>query len=437
MLDIRQLNLVIELWAVAFAAITIVGTLLFAQGNRRYKVLFTAALALLVIAAVGDIVAGLYRGQPGELAWAMTHVGNLSTFLASFLIIPVFNEYICLRVAEAGGTRARLWLTIVQAGALIMCVLTCLGVFYTIDDANVYHRSDLYWIAFLYTGITGIINTLFVFRHRKLLSKLTLACLITYTVLPLVTPLLQLRAHGINYVIASFIIGLEVCYLEMRGHSVQMLIDRTEQLAQARQEATESRIAAMSSQIQPHFLFNTLDTIYGLCDEDPELAKEAIVSFSRYLRTNLDTLRQPAPVPIETELQHVKTYLDLERLSDDGRFGYEIETSATGFSVPPLSVQTIVENAVRHGLRGHERGHVRVAAIELPEEYQIIVEDDGVGFTPADIADDRPHVGIQNTRGRLEAMCGGSLDIESTPGEGTTVTLHIPKSDEQRDCDTL
>ena len=183
----------------------------------------------------------------------------------------------------------------------------------------------------------------------------------------------------------------------------------------------------MVSQIQPHFLFNTLDTIYGLVDEDTEKAKEAIASFSRYLRGNLDSLKHVTPVPIEREMEHVRTYLELERMSDEGRLDYEFDIQATGFLVPALAVQTLVENAVKHGLGERENGgSVIVRTREQATVYTVAVIDNGVGFDVESLREDQG-VGIANTRARLASMCGGELDVHSEPGVGATVVLYVPK----------
>ena len=134
---------------------------------------------------------------------------------------------------------------------------------------------------------------------------------------------------------------------------------------------------------------------------------------------------------IEAELEHLRTYLELERMSDEERVRYELDIQATGFNVPTLSVQTLVENAVKHGLGGRERGgKVTVRTRERQGEYTVAVIDNGVGFDPEAIPASAGHeqVGLANTRARLAAMCNATLEIVSNPGVGTSVIMHIPKS---------
>ena len=236
------------------------------------------------------------------------------------------------------------------------------------------------------------------------------------------------RSQGI-----ALVLGVVVLFFELQQHASRVLVESAEELAAARAEASEGRIAVMVAQMQPHFLFNTLDTIYGLTQEDPGAAGRAIASFSRYLRANLASLGKAEPVPVGQEMEHVRTYLELERASDPGRVAYEFDVQATGFRVPALSVQTLAENAVRHGLEGKaEGGTVTVRTRELPDEFTVEVADDGIGFDVAAADGDGAHVGIANTRSRLAAMCGGTLEVASEPGAGTVAVMHIPRQVEAR-----
>ena len=191
----------------------------------------------------------------------------------------------------------------------------------------------------------------------------------------------------------------------------------------------EQRIQIMLSQIQPHFIFNTLGAIRRLCRDDPE-AREAIGQVSLYLRGNMDSLSLREPVPFTRELEHTKAYLDLEQL----RFGDELtvvyDLECTGFLLPTLTLQPLVENAVRHGVRAKESGTgtVTVATREKADCYEISVSDDGPGFDAAEKSDDgRSHIGLENVRERLKSLCGGDLRIESARGEGSRVTIVLPK----------
>ena len=193
---------------------------------------------------------------------------------------------------------------------------------------------------------------------------------------------------------------------------------------------TGQRVQQMLSQIKPHFLHNALTLIIDLCDTAPQKAKAATVEFSRYLRGNMESIDRTGPISFEKELEHTKLYLDIEqmRFGDDLQVRYDI--ACTGFSLPTLTVEPLVENAVRHGVREKPdgRGTVIVATRETPDGYEITVTDDGPGFDPDRLPEDgQMHVGIANVRERLRQTVDGSLEYRSAPGEGTTAIIRIPK----------
>ena len=188
----------------------------------------------------------------------------------------------------------------------------------------------------------------------------------------------------------------------------------------------EQKIQIMISQIQPHFLYNTLSTIQALCRIDPEKAFDTTEKFGTYLRQNIDSLGSANLIPLAQELQHTKIYTDIEML----RFPYihmEYDIKDSDYSVPALTIQPIVENAIRHGVRARPNGLVAVRTRREDGNHVIVIEDNGKGFdVNAAASDGKSHIGIQNVRERIEALCGGTMTIESRKGEGTTVTIRIP-----------
>lgn len=191
----------------------------------------------------------------------------------------------------------------------------------------------------------------------------------------------------------------------------------------------ENQISIMLSQIQPHFLYNTLNSIYQLCESNPMRARSMVNSFAEYLRNNLSTLEDPGLISFETELAHINTYLDIEKMRFEDTLEIEYDIKCVDFSLPVLTVQPIVENAVKHGTsKKRGGGKVTISTEEDEESYIIRVSDTGCGFDPSVPKNDgKRHVGIENVRQRLSNLCSGSLTIESTPGVGTLATVRIPK----------
>ena len=192
-------------------------------------------------------------------------------------------------------------------------------------------------------------------------------------------------------------------------------------------ELTESRISTMMSQIRPHFIYNTLGSIEQLCIIDPPKAGELVHNFAKYLRGNFGELDNPKPILMSQEMEHVRHYISIENVRfPDMTFSFEMNSD--DFHIPALTIQPIVENAIKHGLMKLSKGGtIRVVSYETESHYCVSVEDDGVGFDTDVLLDERKHVGIRNIRGRLKAMVNGTLEIESKEGVGTKVLITIPK----------
>ena len=196
-------------------------------------------------------------------------------------------------------------------------------------------------------------------------------------------------------------------------------------------QLAESRISTMMSQIRPHFIYNTLGSIEQLCELDPPKAGELVHNFAKYLRGNFGELDNPKPILMSQEMEHVHHYINIENVRfPDMTFSFEMKSE--DFSLPALTVQPIVENAIKHGLMKLEKGgSIRVISYETDTDYCISVEDDGVGFDTSKLLDEKKHIGIRNIRDRLKVMVGGTLEIESTQGVGTKVLITIPKEREK------
>ena len=229
--------------------------------------------------------------------------------------------------------------------------------------------------------------------------------------------------------------------LTMLYQITRMVLDLRKQYLEAiryqqmQKELYEAKVAVMTSQIRPHFMYNALTSIAMMCELDPKTAKQATITFAKYLRGNMDSLKQTAPVPFTQELEHLKKYLYIEKLRFDDLLNIEYDIQATDFVLPLLSIQPLVENAVKHGVGMKEDGGtVKISTRETETAYEVVIEDDGVGFDVNEQKDDgRSHVGMENTKKRLHDMCGGEVKIESVVGKGTTAIVILPKEGQKNE----
>lgn len=214
-----------------------------------------------------------------------------------------------------------------------------------------------------------------------------------------------------------------------RLHLDEQRIRQQYQAASERIKWTET--ALLQTRIKPHFLYNTLTAIEQLCETDSQKAQEAIGDFAAFLRSNIDFSTETRLIRIERELTNVKHYLSLEQMRFEERLKVEYDIQVGGFLVPPLVVQPMVENAVRHGVtKRPEGGTIRISIMDTPTDYVITVTDDGVGFDPGNETwAEGYHIGIDNARERMHRQCGGTFSIDSKIGIGTVVTMSIPKGE--------
>jgi two-component system, LytTR family, sensor kinase len=203
-------------------------------------------------------------------------------------------------------------------------------------------------------------------------------------------------------------------------------------LEQQRLRLNEARLAALSSQINPHFLFNTLNSVASLIRLDPDQARQVVYKLSKILRRLLR--QQDNLTTLGEELGFIDDYLAIEmvRFGDKLRFVKEVEPETLDLLVPSMLLQPLVENSIRHGLASKvDGGTIRVRSRRLGNQLQIVVEDDGVGIPEARLARmfEQGGIGVNNVNERLKVLYGDSyrMWIDSRPGEGTSTGIEIPE----------
>ena len=210
-------------------------------------------------------------------------------------------------------------------------------------------------------------------------------------------------------------------------------------LSGAESEQTQERERqSIIHQINPHFVFNTLATIRIITRVNSDLAYDMIYDFSKYLRAVIQSLTNPENITFKEEMDYVISYTNLQRIRFGDNIGINIDIRETDFMIPPMALQPLLENAIIHGLKkGKLKGRVSIRSYQNTEEYIVQVEDDGAGFDVKKYngipeEGSLKESGLQRVRNRLEQMLGGKLEVKSTIGKGTVVTLHIPRLPEDK-----
>lgn len=316
------------------------------------------------------------------------------------------------------------------AELVILAINPFTGWVFGIDVGNLYRRGAGYLpnlIPYLVYIVSALLLVLYAcLTDKEEESRRHNVSLCAYMMLPVFGGVMEAFNYGVPWTWSLTALSLLLVYMSIRER--QSSRERVN-AARLEVELAESRRAIMLSQIQPHFLYNVLCVIQDLCHEKAPEAEEATVVFSRFLRGNMESLATRGNIPFERELEHTRYYLTLEqkRFGERLRVVYDIRCAL--FRLPPLTLQPIVENAVRNGTcRREAGGTVTISTRETAESFEIVVQDDGVGFDPAKPRENgRTPIGISNVRERLRAQSNGTLRIESTPGVGTVAVIAIPK----------
>ena len=237
------------------------------------------------------------------------------------------------------------------------------------------------------------------------------------------------NSSGLLFSLSAFllyIVILGMATLFRYSEQELQLAEQERRLAEQDRSLTDSRIKAMMSQIRSHFIFNVLATISTYCKTNPKMADYALIHFSRYLRKNIKIIEEDGLIDFDEEMEQVEDYVALEQLRFPERITFEKEIKTSSFMLPPLTIQPLVENAIKHGLVEEGRsGTIRLCTMRTDKDIIITIKDDGVGFDPK-ACTNPDSVGIRNVRYRLKTMSGGSLFIDSRLGEGTTAMIQIP-----------
>ncbi|MCR5676147.1 MAG: histidine kinase [Lachnospiraceae bacterium] len=406
-----NLALIMQLAGVALA----VAVDPYIRRENRCRVYAIVALVLYLLAEpqistrFGDL---LYRSAP--VFW-FTLLSALS-YIARTLVLALF-------IRISGLTRGRKVLYMILAGNAVLCLSAFFVPWVFTFDANLrWHRGPLGFVPFAVSFLLNVwlvAGAIIKYRNTKIRESLAPVILSVFVAVAVILDVRLDYDPAVSFLTVAMTESSVFFYIWLH---LQFVREHESALK------AEQRIRIMVSQIQPHFLFNTLTTIQALTDIDPEKASEVIQKFAVYLRQNIDSLNREALIPVEKEIEHTRIYSEIEEVRFPSiRIDYEIEDK--GFLLPPLTVQPMVENAIRHGVRGKKDGWVSVSVYREGSDHVISIRDNGKGFDVEQMINETrkgDHIGVKNVRDRIVDMTGGTFAIESEIGEGTSVTIRIP-----------
>lgn len=392
---------------------------------RRRKVL-VAGLVAQLIASAGELACWIWYGLPGASAHMALSVGayfgyTFKVAVAMAIVVYVYTDASAETLQSLRTRRGILALLTLYAVDMLICLIDpACGLFYSVTDVNTFQAGPLAGFYALMMLAQPFALFAAVPRMRRKHGNgpaLRLVAGGTLILFALLTGPFAMR------LLTTPSITLELLLLTV---GIQLRLENA--LIEARTEAAEMHARLLSGQIRPHFIFNSLNTIKILIPEDAALAERTVQDFADYLRSHLDVMSSAYLIPFAEEMSHVRHYVSLEATSSERPIELITDCSVEDFSLPPLTVQPLVENSIRHGLRSRrDGGTILVRTRETSGAITISVIDDGCGFESMEEGQESDrHVGIANVRERLERQCHGTLSIQSG-SQGTTATITLPK----------
>lgn len=426
---LRYVNIALDIFCIILTILPIT----YLVSNRRYRqkenLYFLGVCVSNLFMIAGDLPDWIYTTTPEAPQKIILIVASVVFYVASAFILYFFIRYIVEYLQLTDQIRKICLLCAVvlcgiQAGFALISPFTG-SVFYVTDDG--YQRGPLFMISQFVPLLCYILFMILVAIYRNKLKRGEIIFFLLYIFIPLSSGAIQMAVRGIAIVNAGVTLTTLIIIMNVQFEHELTMKEQEKELA-------ERRIDIMLSQIQPHFLYNSLGVIYHLCDSDPQAARKAINKFSAFLRDNMESLKKHGPIPFEKELNHVENYLYLEQQRFGDKLKVIFQIKKEDFLIPPLTLQPLVENSVQHGILNRKNGGTVIISTEERDGYALVtVADNGIGIEKAM---ERPslgnhaHIGIPNIRNRLEEMVGGSLDIVSN-SNGTTATIRIPLTEEE------
>ncbi len=385
--------------------------------SRRF---FIASFSVLVLSIAAFFIDLFVYAVPG-LAWAERITAFFETLLPTVLM-PLLTAHIlrCCGENRRGSALYRTELALWSASFILLCITQFTEGIYDITPENLFIRGPWYpvliapMIALVVVNLAGVIR-----RRHKLTKKYYIAFLVY--LLPL---LIAMTVQAFTTAFLLIVVAVSVSALSMLGI---VLADQVEQYLRQQREISNQQARIAVLQMRPHFIYNTMMSIYYLCEQNSKKAQQVTLDFTTYLRKNFHAIASEDTIPFSEELEHTRAYLAVEQAQFADNLFVEYDTPQTMFRVPALTLQPIVENAVKHGMDPDAAEPLRISIRTRKTDagHEIVVEDNGPGFSPTD--DKEPHIALKNIRERLSMMCGGTLTIEPREGGGTRVTVFVPE----------
>ena len=396
----------------------LVTSLAFPGLNKISKRFFISSFIVLALSIITYVIDLFVYTNP-NLAWVERIVSFLETFLPSILM-PFLTVYILLCSKENVRKSPSFYISIALCASLfiLLVIAQFTDTIYYFTDNNEFVQGDLYWLLIIPLFALIALNLFEIIRRHKLLGKRYFIAFLIYLIPLLIVMVLQMFIS----VFILIVIAVSISALSMFGI---IMSDQVEQYLHQQKEITDQKASIAVLEMRPHFIYNTMTSIYYLCEQDAQKAQQVTLDFTTYLRKNFNAITSKEPIPFSEELEHTRAYLAVVKAQFEDNLIIEFDTPHTLFRIPPLTLQPLVENSVKYGLNtdSTEPLYISVKSEKIEKGSVITVTDTGPGISNNDNGE--PHLALNNIRERL-SMINGTLTILANENRGTVIQIFIP-----------
>ena len=395
--------------------------------DRWSKRFFLIYFTVLLLCNLSDLTAIIlhYYPVPSETIYTVLHL----VYLFSALPMPMLTVYLLHCCKESLRSNKLLYLAFGLWGVFFVFIVIALFIdcFYYVTPDREFHRGNLYPVLISPLIAIMLSNLIAAIRYRGKLSRKTYLSFVIAMLPMTISLLVLLFFDAIPLFDICFVLSALSMYSFILFDQIEQNLHHQREIARQQQEIAHERTSVLVLQMRPHFIYNTLMSIYSLCNLDPQKARQVTKDFTDYLRKNFNAVASESTISFSTELEHTRAYLAVEQAQFEDMLVVEYDIEFTNFRLPSLTLQPIVENAVKHGMNpAFGPLQISIRTRHTDSGTEIIVEDTGPGFDLSD--DSKPHTALKNIHQRLEMMCRGSMTIKPRNNGGTIVKMQIPST---------
>ncbi len=420
------INIVFSFTGMILSLLGLVFSMSFRHLNKFSRYMFIIFFSTLIAYSTSNVVFLVSIDLLDESYVLLSKLSLFFESLFSAFLMPLITVAI-IHVTHRNPKKSKaLWAVISLFFIyVVLLIITQFTTFiYYITPDNSYHRGSYYQLLLVPPILMMFINLAYLFKNRKNIARNHLVFFSLYIIIPLICMLIQMALYGIQFIVIGTTIAAILMFRSVVAEQLTLYVEQQNTMAKQKTDI-------MLLQMRPHFIYNTMSSIYYLCAQDPKKAQTLVGDFTTYLRKNMSAIATHELIPFSEELEHTRAYLAVEKARYEKLLFVDYKPEFTDFSLPPLTLQPIVENSVKHGLdQDLPPLHVQVRTYQKDENVYIVVKDNGPGYDPTENQTEnqkKVHIGLDSVKERLKLMCNGTIKIEAAQEGGTIVTICIPK----------